>query len=478
MAMNSLRQLKEILAGASEVVVHEIVGKSSLPIADITHDTAQVSPNSIFCCVTGENTDGHNFAELAKQNGAVALLVERQLEVDITQVVVSDVRSAMGFIASELFGRPSQKLNVIGITGTNGKTTTAHLLAAILHQHGWSTTVFGTLSGARTTPESTDLQRSLAAELANGCKAVVMEVSSHALTLGRVEGTKFKAAIFTNLGQDHLDFHKSTEEYFAAKAKLFSVRFTDRCIINQSDVHGSLLIDTLTNQKSLECESFGIDDAQHVQANISKISFTWRGQKIEIASGGHFNIMNALAAATAAAKLGVTVGDIAKGLAAASAVPGRFESVNVGQSFGVVVDYAHTPEAIQNVLLAARALVAPDARVIIVFGCGGDRDHSKRSKMGSVASKFADVVYLTSDNPRHENPQTIIDDILKGADPSREIIVDSDRRRAIASALKNAKAGDIVVIAGKGHETTQTIGAVELSFSDTEVSRELLQAAS
>ncbi|MDA2968884.1 MAG: UDP-N-acetylmuramoyl-L-alanyl-D-glutamate--2,6-diaminopimelate ligase [Actinomycetota bacterium] len=471
-----------MLASTSEVIVTQIIGSTTVKVSNITHDSSKVSSGAIFCCVVGENVDGHDFAKVAVSNGAVALLVERRLEIDISQVVVADVRSAMGFLAAELFDRPSQKLNVIGITGTNGKTTTAHMLAAILHQHGWSTSVIGTLTGVRTTPESTDLQRLLAEELDRGCQAVVMEVSSHALTLRRVEGTSFKVALFTNLGQDHLDFHKSTEEYFGAKARLFTKQFTNVCIINRDDVHGSLLIDSVAKDKDMQCESFGVEDVREIRADASKVSFVWQDQKFKIQMGGQFNLMNALAAATAAAKLGVTLGDIAKGLAAASAVPGRFESVSVGQSFSVVVDYAHTPEALQNVLIAARQIVSNNDRVILVFGCGGGRDHLKRPKMGAVAVKFADSVYITSDNPRHEDALTIANEILQGAskdlNDSSKVIVDLDRRHAIAAAFASAKSGDIVIIAGKGHEATQTIGANELPFSDVEVSRELLRVAS
>ena len=309
-----------------------------------------------------------------------------------------------------------------------------------------------------------------------------MEVSSHALALGRVEGTSFKATVFTNLGQDHLDFHKSIEDYFAAKARLFTNQFTELCIINRDDVRGSLLIDTISKDKELCIESFGMSDAKAVHADASKISFDWQGQKIESLMGGNFNVMNALAAATAAAKLGVTVGDIAKGLAAASAVPGRFESVSEGQDFSVVVDYAHTPEALQNVLLAGRKIVGEQARVIVVFGCGGGRDQSKRPKMGDVATKFADVVYITSDNPRYEDAQTIVKEVLQGVSNvsgvSSKVITELDRRLAITAAFAAAEPGDIVIIAGKGHETTQTIGANETPFSDVQVSRELLKAAS
>lgn len=473
------RQLDELLASTSEIAVNQIIGNAKVKVADITHDSSKASNGVLFCCIVGENVDGHNFAKVAVANGAVAVLVERRVDVDVTQIVVSDVRSTMGYLAAELFNRPSEKLNVIGITGTNGKTTTAHLLASILRQHGWSTTVIGTLTGARTTPESTDLQRILAEELNRGNKAVVMEVSSHALALGRVEGTLFKAAVFTNLGQDHLDFHKSIEDYFSSKARLFTKQFTNLCIINRDDVHGSLLIDTISKDKEVRCESFGLSDVKEIRADASKISFDWQNQKIETLMGGYFNVMNALAAATAAAKLGVTVSDIAKGLAAASAVPGRFESVNAGQPFSVVVDYAHTPEALQNVLLAGRKIIGANAQVILVFGCGGGRDQLKRPKMGDIATKFADRVYITSDNPRHEDARTIAQEVLQGAsNVSSKVTIELDRRLAISAAFGSAKAGDIVIIAGKGHEATQTIGADETPFNDVEVSRELLKAAS
>ena len=482
MSVSLERQLDELLASTSEIAINQIIGDAKVRVLDITHDSSKVSNGVLFCCIVGENVDGHNFAKVAAANGAAAILVERRVEVDITQVVVSDVRSTMGYLAAELFNRPSEKLNVIGITGTNGKTTTAHLLASILRQHGWPTSVLGTLTGTRTTPESTDLQRFLAEELNRGSKAVVMEVSSHALALGRVEGTLFKAAVFTNLGQDHLDFHKSIEDYFAAKARLFTRLFTNLCVINRDDVHGSLLLDVISKDKEVRCESFGMSDAKDIHADASKISFHWQGQKIDSLMGGYFNVMNALAAATAAAKLGVTVSDIAKGLAAASAVPGRFESVSEGQLFSVVVDYAHTPEALQNVLLAGRKIVGKDAQVILVFGCGGGRDQLKRPKMGDIASQFADLVYVTSDNPRHEDARTIAQEVLQGVSSVSSVMsrvtIELDRRLAIGAAFGSAKPGDIVIIAGKGHEATQTIGADETPFSDVQVSRELLKAVS
>ncbi|MDP4902510.1 MAG: Mur ligase family protein, partial [Ilumatobacteraceae bacterium] len=258
--------------------------------------------------------------------------------------------------------------------------------------------------------------------------------------------------------------------------------FTNLCVINRDDVHGSLLLDVISKDKEVRCESFGMSDAKDIHADASKISFHWQGQKIDSLMGGYFNVMNALAAATAAAKLGVTVSDIAKGLAAASAVPGRFESVSEGQLFSVVVDYAHTPEALQNVLLAGRKIVGKDAQVILVFGCGGGRDQLKRPKMGDIASQFADLVYVTSDNPRHEDARTIAHEVLQGVSSVSSVMsrvtIELDRRLAIGAAFGSAKPGDIVIIAGKGHEATQTIGADETPFSDVQVSRELLKAVS
>ena len=478
MTVRSLH-LADLVSGVNEVVTREVLGEQNVSINEITHDSNKISNGCLFCCIVGENVDGHEFAVDAVNKGASAVLVERKLNLQVPQIIVDDARTAMGFFAAEFFGRPSSKLKVIGITGTNGKTTTAHLLASVLRQHGLATAVFGTLSGARTTPEATDLQRSLANEFERGCKAVVMEVSSHALSLHRVTGTKFAATIFTNLGQDHLDFHGSMDAYFAAKASLFTPRYSDMCIVNRDDHYGAKLITALTEEKQVNLETFGIDDASQIVAEVDRLSFIWRGEKIQLVTGGHFNVMNALAAANAAAKLGVATSDIAKGLAAADAIAGRFESVSVGQKFGVVVDYAHTPEALQNILEASRKLIDDSGRVIVVFGCGGDRDHQKRPKMGKVASDLADVVVITSDNPRLEDASVIAKQIEDGCNPAfkKSTYVILDRRAAIARAFSVACSGDIVVIAGKGHESTQTIGANEIKFNDVAVSRELLKVA-
>jgi len=320
------------------------------------------------------------------------------------------------------------------------------------------------------------LQRKFAEQLQTGKRAVVMEVSSHALAQDRVIGTRFRASIFTNLSREHLDFHGTIERYFSAKASLFRGELTDVGIINRDDVHGKLLVDAV----EIETETFGESDATEIEFDASHHAFTWRNQRIEVSIGGRFNVMNSLAAATAAAKLGVAPYDIATGLAAAGSVPGRFEAVNVGQQFDVIVDYAHTPDALERVLQSARS-VARSGRVIVVFGCGGDRDRDKRPEMGHTAAMFADVVVVTSDNPRSENPGSIITQITAGigADlAGRLLSVESDRRSAIGIAFGVAKAGDVVVIAGKGHETTQTIGECVIQFSDVEVARNLLQVAS
>ena len=451
-----------------------VVGDARTAIVDITNDSRDVRQGSLYCCVRGERHDGHDFAADAVRRGATALLVERELSmVGIVQVVTGDVREAMGHLASAFFGHPSTALTVVGVTGTNGKTTTAHMLGAILEQSGKRTTVLGTLSGARTTPEAPELQRTLAAEHAKGTKAVVMEVSSHALALKRVAGMRFAAATFTNLGHDHLDFHKTYDAYFAAKASLFARHYADRGIVNRDDAYGRKIAES----SDLSIVTYGRNDATDVRVTAAGSEFSWRGARMTCTVGGEFNVMNAVAAATTAAELGVSTLNIAAGLAALPRVPGRFEHVNRGGEFVVLVDYAHTPEALRTVIAAARE-VAAGRRVFVVFGCGGDRDPSKRAEMG-VASCLADAVFVTSDNPRHENPQGIVDAIVTGvpADERHKLTVEVDRRRAIELACANAARGDVVVIAGRGHETVQSIAGTDVPFNDAEVARSVLGAA-
>ena len=451
----------------------EIIGEAKTVITDVTHYTASLTPGALFVCVTGENVDGHELAQQAIDSGAAALLVERQLPLDIPQIVVADTRQTQGTVAAAFWGFPSDDLLVVAVTGTNGKTTTSHLLGAILRQHGWHTEVMGTLSGTRTTAESTELQRQLAQFVQRGVQAVVMEVTSHAMVLHRVEGTHFALSIFTNLTPEHLDFHGTMERYFAAKASLFTSAFTLKGVVNYDDVHGRLIADT----HEIECIPFSVHDVQNISATASSHEFSWKTHHVKVNVGGKFNISNSLAAATAAVQLGVSETDIVVGLAAAETVPGRFEQVRSIDGFDVVVDYAHTPDALQRVLLAARDVVGTQQRVVVVFGCGGNRDTEKRPLMGAIAAKFADYVVVTSDNPRSESPATIAQNIIDGIgvhSANTIISTEIDRRLAIQLALKSARSGDIVVIAGKGHEKYQTIGNDVLPFDDVATVKEIL----
>ena len=452
---------------------YELVVDAETRITDVTHSTASVTPGALFVCVIGERVDGHQLAQQAIDAGAVALLVERRLPISVPQIVVADTRQTQGIIAAAFWGFPSDDLLMIAVTGTNGKTTTAHLLGSILRQHGLRTEVMGTLSGARTTAESTELQRQLAQYVERRIQAVVMEVTSHAMVLHRVEGTHFALSIFTNLTPEHLDFHGTMESYFAAKASLFTSTFTSVGVVNYDDVYGRLIADT----NEIQCVPFSVHDVQNISATASSHEFSWKTHHVKVNVGGKFNISNSLAAVTAAVQLGVSETDIVVGLAAAETVPGRFEQVRSSTGFDVVIDYAHTPDALQRVLLAAREVVGTKQQVVVVFGCGGDRDSEKRPLMGAIAAKFADCVVVTSDNPRSESPATITQNIIDGVgalNANTIIATEIDRRLAIQFALKSARSGDIVVIAGKGHEKTQTIGNDVLPFDDVATVKEIL----
>ena len=452
---------------------YELVGDAETRITDVTHSTASVTPGALFVCVIGERVDGHQLAQQAIDAGAVALLVERRLPISVPQIVVADTRQTQGIVAAAFWGFPSDDLLMIAVTGTNGKTTTAHLLGSILRQHGLRTEVMGTLSGARTTAESTELQRQLAQYVERRIQAVVMEVTSHAMVLHRVEGTHFALSIFTNLTPEHLDFHGTMESYFAAKALLFTSTFTSVGVVNYDDVYGRLIADT----NEIQCVPFSVHDVQNISATASSHEFSWKTHHVKVNVGGKFNISNSLAAVTAAVQLGVSETDIVVGLAAAETVPGRFEQVRSSTGFDVVIDYAHTPDALQRVLLAAREVVGTKQQVVVVFGCGGDRDSEKRPLMGAIAAKFADCVVVTSDNPRSESPATITQNIIDGVgtlNANTIIATEIDRRLAIQFALKSARSGDIVVIAGKGHEKTQTIGNDVLPFDDVATVKEIL----
>ena len=458
----------------TELEATEWRGDTSVEVTSVVQNAASVEPGALFCCVPGERADGHDFAEVAIERGAAALLCERFVAAptSVTQVRVPDARAAIGPVAAALEGHPSRALTVIGITGTNGKTTTAHLVTSVLRAAGRETGVIGTLwgtpGGPPTTPDAPALQARFAELKREGAEAVVMEVSSHALHQHRVDGTRFACAIFTGLSQDHLDYHGTIEEYFAAKSLLFRPDLSDRGVVNADDAYGQILLD----RSPIPLTPYSMSDGGDVSVGPTSSEFDWRGHRVHLPLGGHFNVSNAIAAATVCELIGVSAEQVAEGLAGAGAVRGRFEPVDAGQSFSVIVDYAHTPDGLEQVLSAVRTGM-DGGRVLVVFGCGGDKDRGKRPLMGAVAARLADVAVVTSDNPRSEDPEAIIEAVIAGA-PDANFVVQSDRRLAIAEAFRIAEPGDVVVIAGKGHETTQVIGNRELPFDDREVAVELL----
>jgi UDP-N-acetylmuramoyl-L-alanyl-D-glutamate--2,6-diaminopimelate ligase len=467
--------LADLLAALPPARRGRILGDPATAVTGMTHDSRQVEAGTLFACVRGAHHDGHRYAAAAVAAGAAALLVDRELaDVGVGQLAVDETRLAMGPVASAVYGDPSLALTVLGVTGTNGKTTTSHLLASITHAAGKATTVIGTLSGTKTTPEAPELQARLASAAASGDTAVVMEVSSHALALHRVDGTRFTAATFTNLGNDHLDLHGTVEEYFRAKARLFTPELTTIGVSNADDPHGRLLLDAAP----IDMVPYSRADAADLVVTADHHELTWRGARLWVPLGGGFNVANTLAAATTAAVIGIDTAAIATGLAAAATVPGRFERVRVRDGrddIAVIVDYAHTPDGLAEVIAAARQVATGD--VVVVFGAGGDRDHPKRPRMGAVAAAGADRVVVTSDNPRSEDPAAIIGAVLSGVHPDHRgrVTVEPDRAAAIALAIDGARPGDVVVVAGKGHETTQTIGDQVVPFDDRDVVRQLLE---
>ncbi|MDQ1445546.1 MAG: UDP-N-acetylmuramoyl-L-alanyl-D-glutamate--2,6-diaminopimelate ligase, partial [Acidimicrobiaceae bacterium] len=395
---------------------------------------------------------------------------------DLAEAVVESTRVAMAPVAASFYGHPSRSLAVVGITGTNGKTTTTQLTGAILRAAGRVVETMGNLhSGGLNTPEAPELQGMLAAHRDAGVDAVAMEVSSHALAQHRVDAIEFAAAVFTNLTRDHLDFHGTMEDYFAAKARLFEKGRSALGVANADDAFGARLLQSA----SIPTHAYSVADAEGLEFSPSGSRFRWRGVDVALSLPGRFNVLNALAAATAASAMGVDHDAVAAGLASVQAVHGRFDRIDVGQQFTVLIDYAHTPDALEQVLRAAREMTRPagladEGRVILVFGCGGDRDRGKRPEMGRLAASVADVAVLTSDNPRSEDPMAIIDEVLAGAPGA--LVVEPDRAAAIALAVGRAEAGDVVVIAGKGHETGQIVGDTVLPFDDHDAARAALES--
>jgi UDP-N-acetylmuramoyl-L-alanyl-D-glutamate--2,6-diaminopimelate ligase len=471
-------RLDALLAGAGEA---RVIGDAAVDVASLAYDSRKAKAGTLFFCVPGEKVDGHEFAAGAVEAGAVALVVERRMELDVAQVVVPDARAAMAPLAAWFWGDPTNELRVVGVTGTNGKTTTAFLIREILEAAGIQAGLLGTVRQVvggveeeveRTTPEAIDLQGAFRRMLEAGDRACVMEVSSHALALHRADSIHFELALFTNLTQDHLDFHADMEDYFQAKRLLFGMG-PRVAVINVDDEYGRRLA------TEFDCVTFSAEgvNADFVAGDVSfdpsGAEFSVGETSIRTRLPGHFNVANALGAFAAAVGLGVTAEVAAEGLARAERVPGRFEPIDEGQEFAVLVDYAHTPDSLENVLRAARRL--SEGRVLAVFGAGGDRDRDKRPKMGRAGASFSDLAIVTSDNPRSEDPEAIIAEVLGGVENGANVEVEPDRRAAIALALGRARPGDTVVIAGKGHERGQEFeDGRKLPFDDREVAREEL----
>jgi UDP-N-acetylmuramoyl-L-alanyl-D-glutamate--2,6-diaminopimelate ligase len=465
-------------------------GGAPVELSSLAYDSRAAGPGTLFFCVPGLRSDGHDHAADAVRRGASALVVERPLELGVPELRVASVREAMAPLAAHFYGDPSAALRVVGVTGTNGKTTTTFLIRALLEAAGEQCALLGTVKSViggvdgavvHTTPEAIDLQASFAAMRDGGDRACSMEVSSHALELHRADAIHFAAAVFTNLTQDHLDFHPTMEAYFAAKHRLFEAG-PAVAVVNVDDHYGARLRADFPAAVSFALDAPADYRALALRSGIAEAQFTALTPEGEIAVQtrlpGRFNVANALAALAVTHQLGLPLEQIVAALAEAAPAPGRFQALDEGQPFAVLVDYAHTPDSLENVLAAARALT--QARVICVFGCGGDRDRGKRSQMGQIATALAELTIVTSDNPRSEPPEAIVDEILAGTggDGGHEVEAIVERRAAIAQAISLARGGDVVVIAGKGHEQGQEFeDGRTVPFDDAAVAREQLRLA-
>jgi UDP-N-acetylmuramoyl-L-alanyl-D-glutamate--2,6-diaminopimelate ligase len=488
--MRVLKVNKPLVSLLSGIKVQASSGDLNVLIRGIEIDSRRVKAGDIFVCVPGLNADGHDFAAAAIAAGAAVLVVEKFLPYAVPQIRVASTRQELGLLAAEVYNRPSDHLELVGVTGTNGKTTIVHLLEKIGVAAGKRVGLIGTLGasiagrqipGKRTTPEACEIQRLLAEMLEEKVSLVAMEVSSHALDYGRVQGCEFDAAIFTNLTQDHLDYHKTMEEYLRAKTRLFRELEGGKqpkiAVLNRDDP----AFPALRTASAAPVITYGIKDKADYQAKEVEISsngvrydvcFRGRRQEIYSQTPGVFNVYNTLAAFAWAVERGYDPRQIAQVLAEIRGVPGRFESIKLGQPFNVIVDYAHTPDGLENVLRTAKDFTT--GRLLTVFGCGGDRDKSKRPLMGKVAAQWSDFLAVTSDNPRSEDPEQIIRDILAGVKGIKHQAL-SDRQEAINYVCRLAKPGDTVLIAGKGHETEQIVGDTLIPFDDREVARQALR---
>ncbi len=464
----------------------DVIGERPVEILDLAYDTRHVDEGALFFCVPGATRDGHELAGEAVEAGAVALVVERPVDVDVPQLVVESVRASMAVAADTFFGAPTERLTVAGVTGTNGKSTTAYLLRSIRQADGRPTGLVGTVewivggeprNAPHTTPEAIDLQRLFREMVDAGDHAVAIEASSHGSHFRRLDRVRFDALVFTNLTQEHLDLHGDMEEYFQAKRRLFTGVTSPPAAVNIGDPYGRRLADELEAAHRAPLVTFGLRPEAEVRADRLELgphgsTLTAAGLELTTRLPGVFNVENVLGAVAAALLLDVDEDAIVEGIAAVTGVAGRFEAIDEGQDFAVVVDYSHKPDALAAVLQAARAL--GDGRLIVVFGAGGDRDRGKRPEMGRVARQLADEVIVTSDNPRSEDPLAIIGEVVQGT--GTDVEVDPDRRSAIETAIAHAESGDVVLIAGKGHEQGQEIAGVVHPFDDREVARAALRS--
>jgi UDP-N-acetylmuramoyl-L-alanyl-D-glutamate--2,6-diaminopimelate ligase len=508
-------RLEDLTRGLSAAApVSGTESSAAVEIRGLAYDSRAVHAGDLFFCVSGFRSDGHAFAAQAVRDGAVALVLERPVELNVPQIRVASVRAAMAPMAARFYGDPGAELRVVGVTGTNGKTTTAYLLHALLEASGERCGLLGTVKSIvggrerpvrRTTPEAIDLQADLRAMLDGGERACVMEVSSHALELGRSDAIPFAAAVFTNLTQDHLDFHHTMESYFQAKRRLFVPEHGPPpgvSVINVGDPYGRRLAQELDGARTFALDAAADYSATDISCGFDRARFTLHAptgeRRVTLPLPGRFNVANALGALAVVHSLGGDLDALVNRLERGVRVPGRFEPVEEGQDFAVLVDYAHTPDSLENVLRAAGELVVGQGRmggrVICVFGAGGDRDRGKRPQMGEIAARLSNLVFVTSDNPRSEDPDLIIAEIMAGVEPAgRELVSGSDpagaggheshvrvrpdRRVAIEDAVASAAPGDVLVIAGKGHEQGQELAdGRKLPFDDVTVAREALRA--
>jgi UDP-N-acetylmuramoyl-L-alanyl-D-glutamate--2,6-diaminopimelate ligase len=484
--MNASLTGVEIEALIRALAPRDVIGARPVEIGDLSYDSRSVIPGAAFFCVRGERVDGHTLAWEAIENGAAALVVERELEAGVPQLVVDDVRAAMAVAADAFFAEPTRELELAGVTGTNGKTTTTFLLHAMLAAAGRRPGLVGTIEwmvgGERrpapfTTPEAIDLQRLFREMLDVGDRSAAVEASSHGAALRRLDRVRFDALVFTNLSQDHLDLHGTMEEYFLTKRRLFVGAQPPPAAVNVGTEWGRRLAADLADAHRAPLVTYGLGEDAEIRPEALEVTaegsrFRAAGIDVETRLRGLFNVENALGALAAGLLLDLDETAIAEGIAAVPGVPGRFEVVDEGQPFFVVVDYSHTPDSLATALRAARGLA--EGKVVVVFGAGGDRDRGKRPLMGRVAAELADVAIVTSDNPRSEEPLAIIQDVLQGSGVDVEI--DPDRRSAIERAIVLAEPGDLVLIAGKGHEQGQDAGGVVQPFDDRAVARQALAA--